>query len=431
MGAWQNVSVVGVVLAGLAGGACATASGPPAALIADRRPSEANAVVDWNVLALRTTAKAPVDPPRESRTLAMVQAAVFDAVNSITGGYRPYAAGEPAPRDASPEAAVAAAAHDVLAAIYPPQRPSLDEAYRASLATVPDGPAEEAGIAAGAHAATRILEERAGDGADNAGQQPAEVGVGQWRPTPPAHAPALDPAWGEVAPFVLRRPSQFRPEPPYRLTSDSYARDLEEVKMIGSASSATRTAEQTETARFWAATAPQEWNQLAGQLAAARHMSLVDTARLYAHLNLAEADAAIAAWDTKFHYRQWRPVTGIREAATDGNPATEPDPEWTPLLATPPFPDYVCGHSSLAGAAEAVFEHWFGRRPGITLTLTSAALPGVTHRYPTFRAISDEVTNARVWAGVHWRTSCVTGRTLGQNVGRLVSTNVLPRSRHR
>ncbi|MCA1842202.1 MAG: vanadium-dependent haloperoxidase [Actinobacteria bacterium] len=431
MGDWRKIGIVGVVLSGLAGAACTTVTETPIAPIADHRPAEANVVVDWNVLELRTTAQAPVDPPRESRTLAMVQAAVFDAVNSITGGYRRYLTGEPAPPEASPEAAVAAAAHDVLAAVYPPQRASLDEAYRASLATVPDGPAEDAGIAVGEHAAARILEERAGDGADNPGEQPEDAGLGKWRPTPPAGAPALDPAWGRVRPFVLQRPSQFRPEAPYRLTSEAYARDLSEVKAVGSASSATRTAEQTEAARFWAATASQEWNQLAGQLTAARHLSLVDTARLYAQLNFAEADAAIAAWDTKFEYQQWRPVTGIREADTDGNPATEADSDWRPLLATPPFPDYVCGHSSLAGAAEAIFEQWFGRRPGITLALTSAALPGVTHRYPTFQAVSDEVTNARVWAGVHWRTSCVTGRTLGRSVGHLVSITTLPRRRHR
>jgi hypothetical protein len=255
--------------------------------------------------------------------------------------------------------------------------------------------------------------------------------VGKWRPTPPALASALDPGWAQVSPFVLRRQAQFRAEAPYGLTSPAYTRDFDEVRAMGSASSTARTADETATARFWAATAPQEWNQLVGQLAAARHLSVIDTARLYAQLNFAEADAAIAAWDTKFHYGQWRPITGIREAGSDGNPATSADPQWTPLLPTPPFPDYVCGHSALGGAAEAVFEHWFGRRPGITLTLTSDALPGVTNRYPTFKAISDQVVNARVWGGVHWRTSCAAGRTLGTKVGRFVTANALARSRHR
>ena len=181
------------------------------------------------------------------------------------------------------------------------------------------------------------------------------------------------------------------------------------MKAVGSETSTIRTADQTTTARFWVATGPQLWNQPARQLAAAGHLTVTETARLFAHLSFAEADAAIAAWDAKFTFGQWRPVTGIREAAADGNRATAPDPEWTPLLPTPPFPDYVCGHSSLAGAAQAVLESYFGRRPGGTLRLTSAATPGVTHEFSTFRAIADEVVDARVWAGVHWRTSCTAG----------------------
>jgi len=405
---------VAVALAGLmAGGACtsSTAADRPMRTIADRRPAGGgNVVVEWNSLARRATAAAPVDPPRESRTLAMVQGAVLDALAGLAG------------RDASEEAAVAVAAHDVLAAVYPPQQASLDEAERATLTGVPDGPEEDAGAAAGHRAAQRMLDRRAGDHADDAATYPADPAPGRWRPTPPAGAPALDPGWGRVTPFVLTRASQFRPPPPPALTSRSYSRDFAEIRAVGSKDSGVRTAGQTEAARFWTATAPQEWNQLVGPLAAAAQLSRLDTARLFAQLNFAEADAAIAAWDAKFHYGQWRPVTGIREAAADGNPETAPDPGWTPLLATPPFPDYVCGHSSLGGAAEAVFERWFGRRPGVELTLTSAALPGVTHRYPSFAAIGDEVVNARVWGGVHWRASCEAGRGLGRHVGRYVTT---------
>lgn len=421
-----------VVLVGLmVSGACSAADPSPWQPIADRRPANGNVVVDWNVVALRAAAAAPFDPPRESRALAMVHGAVFDAVNSITGGYAPYLTGSDGPRDGSAAAAVAAAARDVLVAVYPPQHAALDDSYRTSLATVPDGPSKDAGIAAGQEAAARMIAHRSGDHADASPTYAPSPAVGIWLPTPPAFVPALGPGWGSVTPFTLRRPSQFRPPAPYRLSSRAYARDFEEVKAVGSATSAVRTADQTTVARFWSSTAPQEWNQFVAQLAGAKRLSVVDTARLYAQLNFAEADAAIAAWDTKFHYGQWRPISGIRGAAEDGNRRTVVDPQWAPLLPTPPFPDYVCGHSTLAAAAQAVFEHWFGRKPGVELTLTSAATPGVARRYPTFRSIADEVTNARVWAGAHWRTSCTAGASVGRSVGRFVAGATLRRVRSR
>jgi hypothetical protein len=211
----------------------------------------------------------------------------------------------------------------------------------------------------------------------------------------------------------------------------AYARDFAEVKVMGSATSTVRTAQETTTARFWTATSSQMWNQPAQQLAAVKRLTVLDSARLFAQLNFAIADAAIAAWDTKFTYNQWRPVSGIREADTDPNPQTRADPQWSPLLATPPFPDYVCGHSAFGAAAQAVLESYFGRRPGPALTLRNASLPEVTHRFASFRDIGDEVVNARVWGGVHWRTSCEAGRSMGRDVGRFVATHALPRSRGR
>jgi hypothetical protein len=233
-------------------------------------------------------------------------------------------------------------------------------------------------------------------------------------------APALEPGWGRVTPFVLDRGDRFRPPAPYALTSVAYGKDFAEIAAVGSAASGTRTADQTEAALFWRATAAQEWNALARSLAAVEHLSVTETARLLVALNTAEADAAIAAWDAKFTYRQWRPVTGIREAADDDNPGTAPVVDWTPLLLTPPFPDYVCGHTALGGAAQVVLERWFGAGPRSGLSLTSPALPGVTRHWSTFEAIGDEVGNARVWGGVHWRTSCERGRVLGEKVGSYV-----------
>jgi hypothetical protein len=424
-----GIRIVAAVLATVAtGGACATDRPHPNQTIAGHEAASADVVVHWNVVALRTTAGAPFDPPRETRDVAMAQSAVFDAVNSITGGFTPYLDTRPAPPDASTSAAAIAAAHDVLAALYPAQQAALDDEYRASLADVPDGPAKDAGLDTGRQAAAHMLSRRAGDGADEADATTgpeSQPGVGAWRPTPPGQKPPLEPGWGRVTPFVLERGSQFRPDAPYRLTSEAYARDFAEVKKLGSETSTDRTAEQTETARFWAATGPQLWNQPVQQLAIGKHLTVTEAARLFAHVNLAGADAAIAAWDTKFAFRQWRPVTAIHEGEADGNPATTADPQWTPLLATPPFPDYVCGHSTYAGALEAVLESYFGQRPGVTMTMTSAAAPGVTHRFTSFAAISDEVVDARVWAGAHWRTSCTVGRSVGLDVGRVVAAQTL------
>jgi len=252
---------------------------------------------------------------------------------------------------------------------------------------------------------------------------------GDWIPTPPASLPALDPGWGNVRPFVLRHGAQFRPGPPPAMHGKRYARDFEEIKEIGSSTSATRRQEETDLARFWIATAAQNWNPVARQLSAARGMTLLQNARALALLNVAGADAFIAAWDAKFAYSQWRPVTAIHAADKDRNPLTEPDPAWTPLLVTPPFPDYIAGHTTYAGAAQAVLEHVFGDDPGVVITMISASAPGVTETYTSFEDIADAVVNARVWGGIHWRTSSALGRVVGVELGRYVVRH-FGRSRH-
>ncbi len=384
--------------------------------------ARADAVLDWNQIALQTTAAAPFDPPRESRTLAIVHAAVFDAVNGIVGEFGPYARRLDVRRSASAEAAAVAAAHHVLVGLYPAQRSVLDAARAGSLAAVPDGPAKEQGIRAGEAAAAHLLALRVDDGAadggnhEPGGDRPGQPGV--WTPTPPGFAPALDPGWGAVRPFVLREGSQFRPGPPPALQSPRYARDFAEIAAIGSATSSIRTQAQTELARFWIATASQNWNPLARRLALARGMTLSQNARAFALLTLAGADASIAAWDAKYAYWQWRPVSAIRRAGEDGNPATVPDASWTPLLITPPFPDYIAGHTAYAGAAAAVLEHLFGRRPGVPLTMTSSTAPGVVLTYTTTADIARGVVDARVWGGVHWRTASARGLQVGRRVGR-------------
>ena len=391
-----------------------------AAMAVGPAAARADVVLDWNVVALRATAAAPFNPPLETRNLAIVHAAIFDSVNAISREFHAYAIRCRAPEWASPEAAAIAAAHAVLLDLYPAQQSMLDAEYGASLVALPDGPGKAKGIEIGEDVAQRMLAMRASDGAAAAVGAAYTPGTrpGDWIPTPPAFLPALDPGWGSVQPFFLRRGSQFRPAPPPALRSALYARDFNEIKAIGSASSTVRSQDQTDLARFWIATAAQNWNPAARLVAVAQGLTLSQNARAFALLNMAGADAFIAAWDAKFAYGQWRPVTAIAAADTDGNPRTEADSSWTPLLVTPRFPDYIAGHTTYAGAAQRVLEHVFGRRPGTLITLTSATAPGVVETYSSFEDIADGVVEARVQGGIHWRTSSVRGRSVGEEVGR-------------
>ena len=393
-----------------------------AAMALDPAIARADVVLDWNIIALKTTAAAPFNPPLETRNLAIVHAAMFDAVNSITREFKSYAVHLHAPAGASPEAAAVAAAHLTLVQLYPAQQSTLDAAYTASIGLIPGGPGKASGVAIGGEIALRMLTLRASDGAAAAIDAPYTPGnrPGDWNPTPPAFLPALDPGWALVQPFFLRHGSQFRPGPPPALGSRRYTRDFAEITAIGSSVSVTRTQDQTDLARFWISTASQNWNPAARDVAMAQGLTLSQNARAFALLNLAGADAFIAAWDAKFAYNQWRPVTAIRAADTDGNASTAADPAWTPLLATPPFPDYIAGHTTYAGAAQAVLERVFGEDPGVVITLTSPTAPGVVETYATFRDIADGVVNARVWGGIHWRTSSVQGRVVGEELGRYV-----------
>ena len=401
-----------------------------ASLLLDSAVVRADAVLDWNVIALKTTAAAPFNPPLEGRNLAIVHAAIFDAVNSITRDYRSYAVKLHAP-GASPDAAAVAAAHLVLVRLYPEQQPVLDAAYTASLAAIPDGPPKMSGLAVGQAVASLMLTMRESDGAAAAIDAPYTPGTrpGDWIPTPGAFRPPLDPGWGSVRPFVLQDGAQFRPGAPPALDSRRYTRDFEEIKEIGSSTSATRTQDQTDLARVWIATAAQNWNPVAREAAVVQRLTLSQNARLFALLNLAGADAFIAAWDAKFTYNQWRPVTAIRAADTDGNDDTVAVPLWTPLIVTPPFPDYIAGHTTYAGAAQQVLEHVFGRRLGLVITLTSPTAPGVVETYSTFEEMADGVVDARVFGGIHWRTSSARGRAVGEEVGRYAVRHFLGRMR--
>ena len=392
------------------------AMSPPAASSAPTDP-----VLEWNGIALHTAASAAFNPPLEARNLAIVHAAMFDAANAFEHEFRAYAVRVCPPPGASQEAAVIAAAHHALVHLYPEQASTLDALAAESLARLPDGAARQSGTSVGVEVAGRLLSLRSSDGAADAIAAPytPASGPGAWQPTPPALRPALEPGWGSVVPFLLHTPGQFRPGPPPSLGSRRYATDLHEIHDVGSVNSSTRTPQQTALARLWVATAPQVWNPVARQLLAAAGLGRARAARVLALLHLAMADAFIATWEAKYTYGQWRPITAIRAADTDGNPRTPADPGWTPLIVTPPFPDYPAGHSSCAGAAEAVLERLLGRNPGVTIEVSSVAAPGVVVRARNVQEVAEGVVNARVWGGVHWRTSSEEGRRLGQRVGRL------------
>jgi hypothetical protein len=395
-----------------------TASATHGVEVASRTSAPAHRATEviarWNAIALEAAATGPFSPPRETRALAIVSAAVFDAVMSITDEYDPYIVRVRTSRDASIESAITAAAHDVLVSLYPHAAPALN-ALRDSILLAPgDHRVREDGAQVGRLVAIAVLARRAGDRATDAATYTASPSHGVWAPTAPGFVPAMEPGWGRVRPFLLDSGSQFRPGPPPGPDSDAYRRDYQEIVAIGSSNSATRTGDQTAAGRFWVATAAQRWNQLVRHLALTRTLSPSEAARTFLLLNLAGADAMIAAWDAKYTYNQWRPITAIRSRSS--MPAGSADSLWAPLIVTPPFPDYPAGHTAYAGAAERVLTEVFGAAPGV-LSIASGGEPAQRRHYRTFADIAEEVTNARVWAGVHWRESSIAGRALGRIIG--------------
>jgi hypothetical protein len=391
--------------------------------------ARADEVVDWNQQLQKSILAANISPPVTTRTAAIVQAAVFDALNGIERHYTPIHVIPDARPGASRRAAVVQAAYATLVALFPLQKGALDGQRTASLASIAaDEVLEESqsvarGLEWGQRVADEILQWRSHDGFTPA---PAPfiggTAVGEWRPTPPAFATGAMPQFAYMTPWAMTSPSQFRPAGPPDLASAQYVADFNEVKQLGVQSSQIRTADQSEIAVFWTASTPVLWNRLALTVAAQRHLTLSDNARILAMLNVAMADAVIACWDAKYHYVFWRPVTAIQLADTDPSPATVVDPAWTPLLATPAHPEYPANHSTVSGAASRVLTHHFGN--GIPFALESEVLPGVTRYYNSFSAAADEANDARVFGGMHFRTSVRDGRSVGEAVATFVVTNV-------
>jgi hypothetical protein len=393
----------------------------------------ADEVTDWNAVLNRAIQTAATAGPLQGRVAAIVNVAMFDAYNGVERRYTPIHVTTEAPRGASSRAAVVYAAYTALAGLFPAQSFAAD--LEASLAKIANDSAIEnstsiaRGAAWGKQVAEDILFWRSTDGLDTSPSTfTGSTDVGKWRPTPrPGPVPPggeipglnmLVPSLATTLPFAIPSPSSFRsPVGPPALTSAQYAADVNEIKSVGEATSATRTADQTESARFWAGTAVTFWNRTATAAADARHNTLSENARLFALLNVAMADAITSSWDAKIHFLQWRPITAIRLANTDGNDATDVQATWTPLIVTPPYPDYDSGHQSISGAAQAILTSAFGAMPveGI-----SESLPGVVRKWPSFAAAADDAFLARIWSGIHFRSSMRDARTKSERIAAYV-----------
>ena len=389
-------------------------------LAASSMVAAADVITDWDETAVAAGYTARQGPPPHSRIVAMVHLAMFEAANSIDARYRPYRARLPAEPGASREAAAASAAHYVLVRIYPDQSKEMDKALQASLSAVADERARQNGVRLGERAGAAMLAERSGDGAG---------GPDTYRPftAPGKYVPTVLPAasgWGGVKPFALKSGDQFRPAAPYALSSREWAKDYDEVKRMGAKTGSARSAEQTEIARFWELTGPATYNPLVRQLSAAKRLDVTDNARLFALVSMATADALIAVFDAKYAYNFWRPVTAIRNGDLHGNDAVERDAAWEPFIPTPMHPEYPCAHCITQSAAAGVLQAFFGDAIP-TVKLTSTTAPGVTRSFVRLSDYVQEVVNARVYDGVHYRTSGIVGADMGRKIAQHALQNHL------
>jgi hypothetical protein len=406
---WLAAFAVAMLLTSLVAAAPASAT--------TRASADPAVISDWNAIAVTTLQGDPTKALIEGLLyLGFVHAAVYNAVVGIEGGYAPYRFRARAQHGASAQAAAVAAARKVLVTYSPYAQATLDAAYAASLSQIPDGGAKTRGVAFGERAADALIAQRVNDGrnAPILFTQPPAPGV--WRPTPPGLVAFSAPWLGAVTPLLLRSGAQFgEPGPPPALTSARYTRDFDEVKALGSGNSTMRSTEQTSTALFFSGNAIVQFNSALRDQLTVRHLNIVDAARMFAAVDMSLADAAISVWHAKYLYGFWRPITAINLADTDGNPTTTADPDWRPLLTTPPYPDYVSGYSGLAGAFTRSLERVLETRH-LHLSLISTAVPGVTRSYDSGRALNGDVVDARVWLGIHFRFADTRGVQVGQQV---------------
>ncbi|HEX8246601.1 MAG TPA: vanadium-dependent haloperoxidase [Pyrinomonadaceae bacterium] len=384
--------------------------------------TKADVVTDWNNIAdTVAVTNAKRAPAASVVDMAYVHAAVYDAVNAIDGRYSPYAVSlSNVPKTSSQDAAAASAAYHVLKTLFPGQNSFLELKYVQYLENIPDGGAKTKGVEVGREVANRFMALRANDGRDAAVPFSQGSGPGAWQPTPPAYSPApLTPWMAYMRPFMIESPSQFRAAGLPSLTSDEWARDYNETKNYGALNSSVRSPAQTEIGRFYAEHTGAQYSRILRSFAAGQRLSVADQARLFAMLYLAMADSLIAGWDSKYYFAYWRPVTAIRSGDTDGNELTEADLNWTPLVATPGHPEYPAAHGCLTAAFAEALRAFYGTKK-VRVTLSST----VTNTTRTFDNTDDlvkEIIDARIFGGMHYRTSGVHGTVIGKKVARLMN----------
>jgi hypothetical protein len=385
----------------------------------------ANVITDWDEKAVAAvipmSSLGGTTPYMAQRFMSMVHAAMFDAVNSIEPRYQPYLVQLPAAPTTSKEAAAAAAAAAVLATIDEKTAGEMKAALATYLASIPDGAAKSDGVKLGGVVAAKVLEARANDGCDAPDDYRPRTTPGVYIPT----AITLASMWPNLKPFAIAKGSQFRPGPPVSLAGKEWATDYNELKDYGGQTSAKRTAQQTETARFWLIGTPPAYHPFARQLVTAKQMSVVDSARFMALVAAGLNDAVIAVLDAKYHYNFWRPITAIRNGDTDGNPATDREATWQPIAPTPMHPEYPCAHCILSGTVAGIVKASLGTMDIPEIATTSPTAPGVTHRWTNMTAFTDEVANARIWAGFHYRFSTRVGTEMGLQIGEYVVKSVM------
>ena len=395
--------------------------------------AKADVVLDWNAIAVNTAVANKQNPFAQARYAAIVQLAVFEAVNSITHKYQPYLGTITAPPDASPDAAAIEAAYQVLIAYFPASQPTLYADWTNSMQSIPDGSTKTDGIATGDAAATAMIALRANDGSSPPQfYTPGPPVPGAWQATPSCPvvngvAVGIAFQWQYVTPFGISSASDFLLDPPPSLTSDRYARTYNEVMTVGSLNSTQRPPDRANVALFYAASSPtQVFNQAAEQVALEHRHSLSRNARDLALINMAISDSLVASFFNKYYYNFWRPETAIHAGDSDGNWKTTGDPTWTPFITTPCFPSYPSNHGSAANGAAAVMRRLYGEG-GHSINLTNPAIPNIVLQYSSFTQITDDISDARVYGGIHFRTDQVAGERLGKAIGKAVDKHNLRR----
>src|SRR5215470_1254694 len=396
-----------------------------AAMIGATPCAFANVITDWDEKAIAAVAPMSslggTNPYLAQRMMALVHVAMFDAVNSIERRYRPYLVQLPAAATTSKEAAAAAAAATIMATIDPKATDKMKVEMETYLASIPESAAKLDGIKLGEAVAAKVLEARANDGSDAPDAYRPRTAPGVYVPT----AITISSMWPDMKPFVMSKGSQFRPKPPIALESKEWATDYNELKDYGGQNSAKRTVQQTETARFWLVGPPVAYHPFARQLVIAKQMSVIDSARFMALVAVGITDSIIAVLDAKYHYNFWRPITAIRNGDNDRNPATEREATWQPIANTPMHPEYPCAHCIQSGSVAGVVKAVFGTMDIPEISIASPTAPGVTHRWSNMTEFTDEVANARIWAGFHYRFSTRVGTEMGLRIGEYVVKNVM------